>query len=174
MKRTLALAAAVAFTAAAAQAQLSPAEKATAAAETWLKLVDEGAYPDAYAKTSEKCRKSNSEEVFSRILRINRKNKGDFKSRTALSAEKVKGEIQIEGKKVAPMEVRFATEWSEAKATEVVNMIEEGDEWRPLNYGVDIRTVKQGKKDDDKKDGDKKDDDKKDKKKKEKKGQDKD
>jgi len=166
MKRTLALIAAVAFAAAAAQAQQTPAEKATAAAEAWLKIVDEGAYPEAYAKASQKWRKTHSEDVFSRILRINRKNKGDFKSRKPLSAEKSRGEVDIDGKKVVPLEVRFATEWSEARATEVVNMVEDGSEWRALNYGVDLRTIQTGssKKGDDKKDGDKKGKGKKDKK----------
>lgn len=164
MKRTLALIAAVAFAAAAVHAQQTPAEKATAAAEAWLKIVDEGAYPEAYTKASEKWRKTHREDVFSRILRINRRNKGDFKSRKPLSAEKAKGEVDIGGTKVVPMEVRFATEWTEARATEVINMVEEGGEWRALNYGVDIRTIQTGssKKGDDKKDGGKKDKGKKD------------
>ncbi|HPA17713.1 MAG TPA: DUF4019 domain-containing protein [Verrucomicrobiae bacterium] len=137
MNRTLTIIAAVALTSAAAQAQQSPADKATAAAEAWLKIVDEGAYPDAYTKISEKWRKGTRENVFSQLLTIHHRNRGDFKSRSLLSAEKVPGEIVIDGKKANMMSVRFATEWSESKATETVNVIEDDDDvWRVVNYGV--------------------------------------
>lgn len=137
MKRILTLIAAIACTAAITHAQLSPAEKATAAAEAWLKLVDEGAYPDAYAKSSEKWRARSREEDFSRLLRIHHRDRGDFKSRSVLSAETMKGDPTSGGQKINVIVVRFATEWSESKSTESVNVIEDEDgEWRAFGYAI--------------------------------------
>lgn len=137
MKRILTLIAAIACTAAITHAQLSPAEKATAAAEAWLKLVDEGAYPDAYAKSSEKWHERMKEDSFSRLMKGHRGPRGDFQSRSLVSAEKMKGENLGEGKKYEIMTVRFSTEWSKAKGIEIVNVVEDEDkEWRAFGYTI--------------------------------------
>ena len=137
MKHTIAFIAALACAASIASAQLTPAEKASVAAEAWLKLVDDGAYPDAYSTASETWRDRQTEDNFGRLLKALRSGKGDFKSRTLKSAEKMKGEHVIGGKKRDVIAVRFATEWSERTGTDLVNMVEENpDEWRAFGYSI--------------------------------------
>jgi hypothetical protein len=137
MKHTIAFIAAVACAASIASAQLTPAEKASAAAEAWLKLVDDGAYPDAYKTSSEKWRKRMNEDNFSRLLKMHHSRRGDFKSRSLRSAEKMSGENLAEGQKHDIISVRFSTEWSDAKGTELVNVVAEEDgEWRVFGYTI--------------------------------------
>lgn len=129
----------LALTCAVSQAQLTPAEKAAAAAESWLKLVDAGTDKEAYEASSKNWKKRNTIEWWRRTINVYRRDRGTVAGRQLINVEKPKdrGEKKEKGPKANILVARFETTFEKGACIEVVTLDEdEADEWRVSHYAI--------------------------------------
>lgn len=133
--------AALAFTLGAAQAQQTPADKAAAAAESWLKLVDAGSDQEAYEASAQTWKKRNTIDWWKRTVRVYRRDRGPVSGRQLVSVEKPKQRGEEKEKEKGPktniLVARFDTKFEKGNTIEIVTLEEEGtEEWRVAHYAI--------------------------------------
>jgi len=102
---------------------------ARGAAESWLKLVDQGDTGAAWRTSSATVRKDSNQFFWGSIINVSRATLGDLKSRKLeSSSDKGNGQLAFE------YESRFQ---QDAKVTEIVTTVHEKDgAWRVTGYNV--------------------------------------
>ncbi|GAB3388278.1 DUF4019 domain-containing protein [Massilia agri] len=102
---------------------------ARAAAESWLKLVDNGDTGAAWRASSANVRKDTNQFFWGSIINVSRATLGDLKSRKLKgSSEKGKGQLAFE------YDSKFK---SDSNVTETVTTVHEKDgSWRVSGYNV--------------------------------------
>ncbi len=102
---------------------------ARSAAESWLKLVDNGDTGAAWRASAANVRKDTNQFFWGSIINVSRATLGELKSRTLKSSsEKGKGQLAFE------YDSKFK---SDSKVTETVTTIHEKDgSWRVSGYNV--------------------------------------
>lgn len=124
-----ALAASLLFAPAAMAQQPKEAAAARAAAESWLKLVDQGDTGAAWRASSANVRKETNQFFWGTIINVSRATLGDLKSRKLTgSSDKGKGQLAFE------YESQFQ---KDARVKETVTTVHDKDgAWRVTGYNV--------------------------------------
>lgn len=111
------------------------ANSAVSAAETWLKLIDEGKYGDSYTGAGELFKNYMSEKEWGRNVYAVRNPLGKIISRSKLSVELARGLPGAPDGKYVLIQFRSSFE-KKMEAVETVTMADERGQWRAVGYFI--------------------------------------